>query len=1478
MRPVVSYDDIANPDSNAPEQLGPPLPSANQPPAKKRKTYQKTPQRKSQHVQHWDDPGNSSHAMNYAEDVSLSAHHSAVQEHEDTIEDEENEENEESRDLTHEEIWDDSALIEAWNSANAEYEAYHGKGKDWKQESVKKSPLWYNVPPSSNKRQVQSHEETNGDVANVSTKEDVVDSMPINFDTYVPAHDPSLPSAVPAHPPTIPGPDYAQFYLPDPPGPIPTQDEAFSRALSAMYWGGYWTANGNVYFLCVRSSVLVDMGLFAVDLLQTQAGLDVALQRFAAWQQQPTETFCLFLGHMINTVGLIPFILSNLSGPSLEVFSGHLSQMLPDCITSDYETHITYRLIVHFADFWAAQCITLDDVTRAVGHATSILHSRTAVLDSLRTVRSTDMHAPLLVPKFPTHPFEDLGLSPPIDMHEVKEMAAKMFEDLREILKYYLDLVQDDRLRQTIHESFLRTDEMSASGLQADEHQIVVADKQITLSNKNRSLLFNNVAGFGETPLLGSPRLIKNLKTARSHPSLFRAIMNKLRTLSEGHCDGSESIISTKECDVPVYAARISKHCVLVYYRTYEDIRVFGIYATAALDTGFWRAVGESLVKSGENRGHEATQRKPSSAEYDDQIRKLVVPQEKEVVKHSGSCYVYGRSGTGKTTIILYKILAGETSWAEHPDLTDSVKPRQLFVTRSKLLAQKVEKEFEQLFEARIFEGDSGKEVTRSTTFPPSLPAKFEELLDEDFPLFVSYEQLCLLLEAQFGIQYSSTSRRGCPKRNESPLSYETFLSQYWYTFPKVLTGRLDPSLVFAEFVGTIEGSEKTHDSPLGYLSKDEYLSSASNYADSPRLQEKVYELFQLYLKRKSNLGHHDRAERAHALLKVLNGCAVDFLIWQTRGQVHVVESNGLDLGQFASSSAKEEWAKAGHDFFDRGSFSHAKQAYDNAGLEYLASKAEAYRLREAARLLPAVMTRGRTTSLRALAFSNAADAFLAIAPDGGSQTPSFYHEAAACLLEVPNKERAAEVYSLVGDHTEAAVIFREHNLFDKAVEEVNNHLDHVPPEVVNRIRYAASLAYFRNSQMTKGRKLFNSEESCTSFVETYGFSRAHVLLLKGQNRMVEAVTRLISLRNGSKAVELFMKVRSQMSAEDRLKILHFTLKMAQQSIVLNIPFVSIPSRRKHDFEHASALVELIRAIGTDNDLYGIEALERKMFLWLNSTDGAVNSTIISSSEAAELPDALAIIHLETSLDVFPHLAQLKTADMAADWLLPYLRYAVLLRRVILDGDPLDNRCIQRLLGFEQTSHQTFRLLHDGPMHTLGSLKQVHVELHTDCGDMLITRAVARRTKLVETCIAVAFQERILDATDKTLASRWLQTQERASGTKEDGSGLGSEPLAARMQLVLRCVLLLDCLRGLKNYRTDLESRKRVWLVKLYELVTRPECNPSLYPLVNWLRSCDAQCRRAIAVIGIWIRDARTPCGTQDQDFRFKLSVDAVLQ
>ena len=51
------------------------------------------------------------------------------------------EEEEESRELTHEEIWDDSALVNAWEAATEEYEAYHGSKKAWKTETINKAPL-----------------------------------------------------------------------------------------------------------------------------------------------------------------------------------------------------------------------------------------------------------------------------------------------------------------------------------------------------------------------------------------------------------------------------------------------------------------------------------------------------------------------------------------------------------------------------------------------------------------------------------------------------------------------------------------------------------------------------------------------------------------------------------------------------------------------------------------------------------------------------------------------------------------------------------------------------------------------------------------------------------------------------------------------------------------------------------------------------------------------------------------------------------------------------------------------------------------------------------------------------------------------------------------------------------------------------------------------------------------------------------------
>lgn len=64
-------------------------------------------------------------------------------------------------------------------------------------------------------------------------------SNPIDSNTFVPSHDASLHLPAPSG---VPGPDYSTYFLPEPQGPMVSQDEAFRHALGAMYWSGYWTA------------------------------------------------------------------------------------------------------------------------------------------------------------------------------------------------------------------------------------------------------------------------------------------------------------------------------------------------------------------------------------------------------------------------------------------------------------------------------------------------------------------------------------------------------------------------------------------------------------------------------------------------------------------------------------------------------------------------------------------------------------------------------------------------------------------------------------------------------------------------------------------------------------------------------------------------------------------------------------------------------------------------------------------------------------------------------------------------------------------------------------------------------------------------------------------------------------------------------------------------------------------------------------
>ncbi|KAI0693657.1 hypothetical protein BC835DRAFT_1352925 [Cytidiella melzeri] len=423
--------------------------------------------------------------------------------------------------------------------------------------------------------------------------------------------------------------------------------------------------------------------------------------------------------------------------------------------------------------------------------------------------------------------------------------------------------------------------------------------------------------------------------------------------------------------------------CIKEYEADVERqvLRIFGIYTHAQLGRNFWDAVSQHLVGRGKeykkrcifrtkpvNAGDKVfspatfppnrDMADPSSpinlpdlrAEEQQELHSLIVlekfvtfsqallhsiladqdvahvfhmsPAEQEIVQHAGSCYVIGRSGTGKTTTMLFKMMGIERAYdnlrAEYDQ--DLPRPRQLFVTQSRVLAEKVQEYYTKLAESHAAAKRTAEESSKLATQKSrrqeeglvdrdeeefhhgTLPKSFKELEDEHFPLFVTYDHLCRLLEADFrqidskldvtaGAHDDATAGEDSEiasdymlQRRDSFVSYMTFLSEYWPHLPQSLTKSLDPALIFAEFMGVIKGSEDSIQSDNGYLEREQYLNvSHRQQGTFSSRRDAVYSLFQAYLKRKKFRRDWDAADRTRTIVRGLReygvpGRKMDFI------------------------------------------------------------------------------------------------------------------------------------------------------------------------------------------------------------------------------------------------------------------------------------------------------------------------------------------------------------------------------------------------------------------------------------------------------------------------------------------------------------------------------------------------------------------------------------------------------------------------
>ncbi|KAL5633836.1 hypothetical protein ACGC1H_005876 [Rhizoctonia solani] len=287
-----------------------------------------------------------------------------------------------------------------------------------------------------------------------------------------------------------------------------------------------------------------------------------------------------------------------------------------------------------------------------------------------------------------------------------------------------------------------------------------------------------------------------------------------------------------------------------------------------------------------------------------------VSPKEKEVIYHDSASFVLGRSGTGKTTCIVFKMLGVERRFEEG----EEAKPRQVFITQSPALAQKVQEYYRSLIrtysnrsdprghnapEDKGILADSRDEGMESL----GLPSRYSLLEDQHFPLFLSFSQFCSLLEEDYIFKFGRSTHLNATARQFDPgftgeideefksdpeyfyekllpavqtmervknnkhasVTFDVFAFAYWPHFNQSLTSGLDPALVYNEIIGIIEGSENTLNSESGVLSRDEYLALGRGNSLLSSRRDEIYTLYESYDKARGQ--RYDAAERTHALL-----------------------------------------------------------------------------------------------------------------------------------------------------------------------------------------------------------------------------------------------------------------------------------------------------------------------------------------------------------------------------------------------------------------------------------------------------------------------------------------------------------------------------------------------------------------------------------------------------------------------------------
>ncbi|KAK7400973.1 hypothetical protein VNO78_12282 [Psophocarpus tetragonolobus] len=256
-----------------------------------------------------------------------------------------------------------------------------------------------------------------------------------------------------------------------------------------------------------------------------------------------------------------------------------------------------------------------------------------------------------------------------------------------------------------------------------------------------------------------------------------------------------------------------------------------------------------------------------------------VTDEQRNIILFTRSSFILGRSGTGKTTVLMTKMIQNEklhhmtvgeiygsktnAYLVESEEIvSDTERPllRQLFVTLSPVLCQKVQ------HHVSILKRSLGEGSTVADSNDKNIPDSFDGLSCDLYPLVITFRKFLLMLDGTLGNSYFE---RFCKKNwgkemetlMQKEVNYERFESLYWPHFNAQLCKKLDSYQVFTEIMSHIKGGTRTLEH--GKLSRDEYSTLSENRASSLSLETRfmIYDIFQDYEKMKMYSGEFDLAD-----------------------------------------------------------------------------------------------------------------------------------------------------------------------------------------------------------------------------------------------------------------------------------------------------------------------------------------------------------------------------------------------------------------------------------------------------------------------------------------------------------------------------------------------------------------------------------------------------------------------------------------